>query len=206
MGRPASGRPHRRRGPRRGEGRAVSRRVPPSRSVDHRTDRAMGLRGDQPRARRDQRRRRRGLHRERDPHRGGRAGRRDAAQVRQRRAARRTDTRGARAHREGTERRRLAIRGGRNTKPQADGETRCGAATARWSRSSRATAFSTTCPARRPVRSEPTSRERCPTRRRRSSEATALFDDVWYGDAPTGPSETERLRSLSDAVLEKAAR
>ena len=45
--------------------------------------------------------------------------------------------------------------------------------------------------------------QRCPTRRRRSSEATALFDDVWYGDAPTGPSETERLRSLSDAVLEK---
>ena len=38
------------------------------------------------------------------------------------------------------------------------------------------------------------------------SEATALFDDVWYGDAPTGPAETERLRSLSDAVLQKAAR
>ena len=36
------------------------------------------------------------------------------------------------------------------------------------------------------------------------SEATALFDDVWYGDAPTGPSENERLRSLSDAVLDKA--
>jgi hypothetical protein len=37
------------------------------------------------------------------------------------------------------------------------------------------------------------------------TEATALFDDVWYADAPTGAAENERLRSLSDAVLEKAA-
>ena len=50
-----------------------------------------------------------------------------------------------------------------NTRPEADGETRSGADTARWSWSSRATAFSTTSPARRPARSEPTSPERCPT-------------------------------------------
>ncbi len=38
------------------------------------------------------------------------------------------------------------------------------------------------------------------------SEATALFDDAWYGDAPTGRDETDRLRQLSDEVLAEAGR
>jgi hypothetical protein len=36
-------------------------------------------------------------------------------------------------------------------------------------------------------------------------EATALFDEAWYGDVPTGPEETARLKELSAAVLDKAA-
>ena len=36
-------------------------------------------------------------------------------------------------------------------------------------------------------------------------EATALFDDAWYGDAPTGPAEAARLKDLSAAVLDEAA-
>ena len=36
-------------------------------------------------------------------------------------------------------------------------------------------------------------------------EATALFDEAWYGDAPTGPTEAARLRDLSATVLEAAA-
>ena len=38
------------------------------------------------------------------------------------------------------------------------------------------------------------------------SEATELFDDVWYGDAPTGPDDAARFRSLSDRVLAEAER
>jgi len=38
------------------------------------------------------------------------------------------------------------------------------------------------------------------------TEATGLFDDAWYGDAPTGPDETGRLRSLSDSVLATVSR
>ena len=37
-------------------------------------------------------------------------------------------------------------------------------------------------------------------------EATTLFDDAWYGDAPTGPAEAARLKDLSQAVLEEAPR
>jgi hypothetical protein len=33
------------------------------------------------------------------------------------------------------------------------------------------------------------------------SEATELFDDVWYGDAPTDADGAARFRSLSDRVL-----
>ena len=36
-------------------------------------------------------------------------------------------------------------------------------------------------------------------------EATDLFDEAWYGDAPTGPTEAARLKDLSAAVLEAAA-
>ena len=149
----------------------VPRRVPPSRSVDHRADRTMGVRGDRPRARRDQRRRRRGPHRERGPHRGRCAGRRDAPQVRQRRVdathphQRRACAPGGDATRTTGGRKR------RNTK-SARGAMAGRAAVsvpAHWSRSSLATAFSTTCPARRLVRSELTSREQCPTARRRRS-------------------------------------
>lgn len=38
------------------------------------------------------------------------------------------------------------------------------------------------------------------------SEATELFDDVWYGDAPTGPDDAARFRSLSERVLTEADR
>ncbi len=38
------------------------------------------------------------------------------------------------------------------------------------------------------------------------ADATLLFDEVWYGDAVTGPEETRRIRELSDSVLEKATR
>ena len=38
------------------------------------------------------------------------------------------------------------------------------------------------------------------------SEATELFDDVWYGDAPTGPDDAARFRSLSERVLAEADR
>lgn len=37
------------------------------------------------------------------------------------------------------------------------------------------------------------------------AEATALFDEAWYGDAPTGPAEAAQLEVLSAAVLDKAA-
>jgi hypothetical protein len=36
-------------------------------------------------------------------------------------------------------------------------------------------------------------------------EATALFDEAWYGDAPTGPAEAARLKDLSAAVLAEPA-
>ncbi len=38
------------------------------------------------------------------------------------------------------------------------------------------------------------------------ADATLLFDEVWYGDAATGPEDAERLRALSESVLEKATR
>ena len=38
------------------------------------------------------------------------------------------------------------------------------------------------------------------------ADATLLFDEVWYGDAATGPEESRRIRALSASVLEKAAR
>lgn len=37
-------------------------------------------------------------------------------------------------------------------------------------------------------------------------EATELFDDVWYGDARTGPEDAARFRSLSERVLTEAER
>jgi hypothetical protein len=37
-------------------------------------------------------------------------------------------------------------------------------------------------------------------------EATTLFDEAWYGDAPTGPTEAARLKHLSATVLEEATR
>jgi hypothetical protein len=33
------------------------------------------------------------------------------------------------------------------------------------------------------------------------AEASYLFDDAWYGDRPTGPSENAAFRQLSDRVL-----
>ncbi len=39
----------------------------------------------------------------------------------------------------------------------------------------------------------------------RFGEATALFDEAWYGDAPTGPAEAARLKDLSAAVLAEPA-
>jgi len=34
-------------------------------------------------------------------------------------------------------------------------------------------------------------------------EATELFELAWYADEPTGPSENERFRALTDTVLER---
>ena len=38
------------------------------------------------------------------------------------------------------------------------------------------------------------------------ADATLLFDEVWYGDVAAGPEDAERLRALSESVLEKATR
>ena len=38
------------------------------------------------------------------------------------------------------------------------------------------------------------------------ADATELFEHAWYGDATTGPSETERIRALTDRVREAATR
>lgn len=38
------------------------------------------------------------------------------------------------------------------------------------------------------------------------AEATDLFESVWYGAAPSGPTEAERLAALERAVLSPAAR
>ena len=38
------------------------------------------------------------------------------------------------------------------------------------------------------------------------SEATTLFDDVWYGDAPVGRDEAARLDALASSVLSEVTR
>ena len=93
----------------------------------------------------------------------------------------------------------------RNTKPWDDGETRCGVVTARWSRA-RGNGLLDDVPGKTTGEERADIARAVPDASPSFAEATALFDEVWYGDAPTGPAETERLRSLSDAVLEKAAR
>jgi hypothetical protein len=44
-------------------------------------------------------------------------------------------------------------------------------------------------------------RRQAPDRAAAFAEAAGLFDDAWYGDAPTGPVENERFRRLADEVL-----
>ena len=36
--------------------------------------------------------------------------------------------------------------------------------------------------------------------------ASELFERAWYGNRPTGPTESERFRALADQVLERVDR
>ena len=93
-----------------------------------------------------------------------------------------------------------------NTRPQADGATACGAATARWSWSSRATACSTTFPARRPVRSEPTSQSAPDRRRARSAKPPSSSTTCGTAMRPPVLRDASAVPIAVGAVLEEADR